>query len=117
MVLEVIKVFDGAFEGAVLYENPSYESPNALRRQIKLAGSNRYVSKQASKQSLQERKAENPESFKGDPLDDLFDTTAAIDDQQGRKLKRAIEHDRVKRKNKKKPKLEQPENDNDEDDD
>uniref|UniRef100_A0A914UWP3 Ribosome biogenesis protein BRX1 homolog n=1 Tax=Plectus sambesii TaxID=2011161 RepID=A0A914UWP3_9BILA len=106
MVLEVIKVFDGAFEGAVLYENPSYQSPNDLRRQLKLAGANRYTSKQEAKQSLQERTELNPDAFKGDPLDELFDTTAPIDDQEGRKLKRAIEQTRTKRKDKKKPKIE-----------
>ncbi len=30
-VLNLIKVFEGSFGGATLYENPSYVTPNAVR--------------------------------------------------------------------------------------
>ncbi|KAI6230648.1 Ribosome biogenesis protein BRX1-like protein [Aphelenchoides fujianensis] len=43
MVLEVIKVFGGSFEGEVLYENTNYVSPNVFRRQIRLAGLSKFA--------------------------------------------------------------------------
>ncbi|CEF68375.1 Ribosome biogenesis protein BRX1 homolog [Strongyloides ratti] len=35
-VLELIRIFDGSFEGAVLYSNPTYISPNTIRREIRM---------------------------------------------------------------------------------
>uniref|UniRef100_A0AC35UET6 Ribosome biogenesis protein BRX1 homolog n=1 Tax=Rhabditophanes sp. KR3021 TaxID=114890 RepID=A0AC35UET6_9BILA len=35
-VLELIRIFDGSFEGTVLYSNPSYVSPNEVRRKHKI---------------------------------------------------------------------------------
>uniref|UniRef100_A0A0N4ZFE1 Ribosome biogenesis protein BRX1 homolog n=1 Tax=Parastrongyloides trichosuri TaxID=131310 RepID=A0A0N4ZFE1_PARTI len=40
-VLELIRIFDGSFEGSVLYSNPTYISPNTIRREIKLASRKR----------------------------------------------------------------------------
>lgn len=48
-VLETIRIFAGSFEGAVLYDNPDYESPNAKRRALKLAGKGKYIEKQLIK--------------------------------------------------------------------
>ncbi|VDN22648.1 unnamed protein product [Gongylonema pulchrum] len=45
LVLEVIRVFDGSFEGSVLYDNPEYVSPNTIRREIKKKHSNKYILK------------------------------------------------------------------------
>lgn len=45
MVLEVIRIFAGSFEGPVLYDNPNYISPNAIRREIKKKHSDKYVVK------------------------------------------------------------------------
>lgn len=45
MVLELIRIFDGSFGGAVLYENGSYITPNLIRRQFKQATSTKYAAK------------------------------------------------------------------------
>ncbi|WKX98994.1 hypothetical protein Q1695_014117 [Nippostrongylus brasiliensis] len=48
-VLETIRIFAGSFEGAVLYDNPDYESPNAKRRALKLASKGKYIEKELLK--------------------------------------------------------------------
>lgn len=50
MVLEIIRIFSGSFEGSVLYDNPNYVSPNAVRSEIKKKQSHKYeVKKLAEK--------------------------------------------------------------------
>lgn len=55
MVLELIKVFEGSFGGAVLYENEAYVSPNLLRRHAKVVRSAKYELKSAAKKASNER--------------------------------------------------------------
>lgn len=47
MVLEIIRIFDGSFEGNVLYNNPNYVSPNTIRRNMKKIGSDKYVKRKS----------------------------------------------------------------------
>uniref|UniRef100_A0A183GFX7 Ribosome biogenesis protein BRX1 homolog n=1 Tax=Heligmosomoides polygyrus TaxID=6339 RepID=A0A183GFX7_HELPZ len=54
-VLETIRIFAGSFEGAVLYDNPDYESPNAKRRALKLAGKGKYIEKQLIKKASESK--------------------------------------------------------------
>jgi len=56
MVLHPIRVFAGAFRGAVLWSNPDYVSPNAVRRHAKAAAGGAYVAKVRAKAKRKERK-------------------------------------------------------------
>jgi len=56
-VLNPIKIFEGGFSGPILYENPRFVSPNALRRMQRLASSNKYRLRKENKQLTQERLA------------------------------------------------------------
>ncbi|KAF1760003.1 hypothetical protein GCK72_008249 [Caenorhabditis remanei] len=44
-VLEMVRLFAGSFEGAVLYDNPNYVSPNVIRREHR-KGQHAYIEKQ-----------------------------------------------------------------------
>jgi ribosome biogenesis protein BRX1 len=48
-VLNPVKMFSGSFKGQVLYENPSYVSPNTLRADRKRDNSNKYKQKVKAK--------------------------------------------------------------------
>ena len=43
------KMFSGSFKGQVLYENPSYVSPNVLRADMKRGNSAKYTQKVKAK--------------------------------------------------------------------
>ncbi|KAI6204792.1 Ribosome biogenesis protein BRX1-like protein [Aphelenchoides besseyi] len=65
MVLEVIKVFGGSFEGEVLYENDNYVSPNVFRRQLRLNGLGK-VANRIQKKNKQVKKAKFAEDLEED---------------------------------------------------
>jgi len=77
MVLEPIKIFDGSFNGAVLYENPEYKSPNLLRRHIRLASAGKYVNRVEAKAALSIKRDQEKRTFNTDPTDDIFETNNA----------------------------------------
>lgn len=62
MVLEVIKIFGGSFEGEVLYSNQKYISPNQHRREIRLASMNK-VATRLQKKTKKERKLREEEDL------------------------------------------------------
>ncbi len=78
MVLEIIRIFNGSFEGSVIYDNPTYKSPNIIRRQAKLASAGRYMQNKSAQESLKERKEKASTSYPIDPLDAMFDTSKEI---------------------------------------
>ena len=49
MVLDVIKIFGGSFQGEVLYDNDKYVSPNHQRRELRLANMDKVAQRQAKK--------------------------------------------------------------------
>lgn len=51
MVLEIIRIFDGSFNGTVLFDNPDYVTPNTVRKQIKLQAAGKYENKQMQKKA------------------------------------------------------------------
>ncbi|GAB6022310.1 hypothetical protein CHUAL_006430 [Chamberlinius hualienensis] len=73
-VLNPIRIFQGSFGGAVLWDNPNYITPNMHRRILKEEAKMKFVSRVESKLSADERKPEF--SYKLDPLDDVFETKA-----------------------------------------
>ncbi|VDN27308.1 unnamed protein product, partial [Gongylonema pulchrum] len=74
LVLEVIRVFDGSFEGSVLYDNPDYVSPNTIRREIKKKHSNKYILKKQAEMGRQAKLAELAAVELPDPVGEIFDT-------------------------------------------
>lgn len=45
MAMQPIRIFEGSFAGATLYENPAYVSPNAVRRLVKERAAGKYNAK------------------------------------------------------------------------
>ncbi|KAL3901745.1 MAG: hypothetical protein SGCHY_000373 [Lobulomycetales sp.] len=70
-VLSIHRVFDGAFGGRTLYENPNYVSPNTMRRDHKLAKSQRYVNRTESAKMTALKRA-NASQLPTDEVDDVF---------------------------------------------
>ncbi|KAK6740143.1 hypothetical protein RB195_008549 [Necator americanus] len=106
-VLETIRIFAGSFEGAVLYDNPDYESPNAKRRAIKLASKGKYIEKELKKkvaivreQQIKEVLAEKIE----DPAGEIFEVKDEPLTEDARKIAKIIEKKKKKKKIVKKPK-------------
>lgn len=58
--LNPIKMFSGSFGGPVIYDNPTYVSPNAVRAALKKKAQGKYVAKVASRQNRKAHIAANP---------------------------------------------------------
>ncbi|CAJ0600038.1 unnamed protein product [Cylicocyclus nassatus] len=111
-VLETIRIFSGSFDGAVLYDNPDYESPNAKRRAIKLASKGKYIEKELHKkanlvkaQQIKEVIAEKME----DPVGEIFDVKEEPETEEAQKILAKIDKKKKKKKTFKKPKYTGPE--------
>jgi len=65
-----IKIFAGSFNGALLWENAAYVSPNIARAVLKRKESSRYVERTEQKKARREHEAANQE--KDDVFADLF---------------------------------------------
>ena len=65
-----IKIFAGAFAGAVLFEDESFVSPNVRRAEEKKKDVERYQKKVQKKQARKAHKSMN--ALKAGELDDLF---------------------------------------------
>uniref|UniRef100_A0A183CCV6 Ribosome biogenesis protein BRX1 homolog n=1 Tax=Globodera pallida TaxID=36090 RepID=A0A183CCV6_GLOPA len=112
-VLQPIRLFENSFCGTVLYDNPVYQTPNAIRRQIKLqkAGELRLRQGQREERKVKERAIRDVKME--DPLGEVFDTDVTMKQQKpgrmggGQKkpsgLAKALEK-RILKKNKKKTK-------------
>ena len=70
-VLNPIKIFDGCFGGAVLYENPKYIAPVVNRRMAKERASVKYSNRIAQKISIESRRTKG-DTFPIDPTNDVF---------------------------------------------
>ncbi|KAM3874604.1 ribosome biogenesis protein BRX1 homolog [Diretmus argenteus] len=75
-VLNLIKVFQGSFGGATLYENPQFTSPNMHRRQIRLATAARLREKQMVRELQKIKRTEAKEEVGKDITADVFVTPA-----------------------------------------
>jgi len=60
MALQPIRIFDGSFSGATLYENPAFVSPNTVRRMLKQRAAGKYNRKVAARGKRRAHEAENP---------------------------------------------------------
>jgi len=70
LCLHPIKIFAGAFGGAVLFEDESFVSPNIRRAEEKKQDVNKYQKKVQKKQARKAHKSMN--ALKAGELDDLF---------------------------------------------
>ncbi|GIL92724.1 hypothetical protein Vretimale_11764 [Volvox reticuliferus] len=68
--LNPIKIFNGSFGGATLYNNPNYTSPNAVRAALKRKAASKYTGKVVQRDRRSEHKAQNPIPRK--PMEGLF---------------------------------------------
>jgi len=105
-VLQPIKVLEGSFGGAVLYENCDYVCPNTARRQRRLATANKYVGRVEARQHLTRRRQEEPETQPDqDPVfEAVFGATGTTTtDLKG--LRRKIDQKSTKKKTKKRRKI------------
>lgn len=70
-MLNLVKIFDGCFGGAVLYENPVYVPPVLNRKMVQQRASVKYMNRIAQKLSYDSRKV-NGDTFMVDPTDEVF---------------------------------------------
>ncbi|KJH48666.1 brix domain protein [Dictyocaulus viviparus] len=78
-VLETIRIFAGSFNGAVLYDNPDYESPNLRRRALRLVNRGKYIEKELMKKVADSKAMQIKEVIAEkleDPVGEVFDTSA-----------------------------------------
>ena len=73
MVLNPIKVFDGAFSGQTLWENGSYITPCAKRSVIKRMKAGKYQQKLADKAAYEASRPTEP-TYKVDETEEVFNT-------------------------------------------
>jgi len=74
LVLEIIRVFDGSFCGSVLYDNPTYKSPNAIRRELKIQKAVEGIEKIGQKQSTKLKEEMIKQVKIEDTVGEVFDT-------------------------------------------
>ncbi|KAK0416971.1 hypothetical protein QR680_012777 [Steinernema hermaphroditum] len=91
MVLEIATVFAGSFEGAVLYENPNYVNPNAVRRQMKLAQRNKYVNRKMTEEGRKEKDEKLQQIKLPDLVGEEFDTNRKVTDEKALEIMKAID--------------------------
>ena len=73
MVLNPIKVFDGAFSGQTLWENANYVTPCAKRSMIKKMKAGKYQERIAAKAAYEASRPTEP-TYKVDETEDVFQT-------------------------------------------
>ncbi|XP_068191598.1 ribosome biogenesis protein BRX1 homolog [Antennarius striatus] len=99
-VLNLIKVFQGSFGGPTLYENPSFQSPNMHRRQIRLAAAARVREKQMVKEMQKTKRTEAKEDLNRDVTADVFMTPA---EEKSVHIETEAPPPKITKKNKHKP--------------
>jgi ribosome biogenesis protein BRX1 len=57
--LNPIRIFSGSFGGPVLYENPSYVSPNVVRAALKRKKAGKYTTKVAARERRRGHRQQN----------------------------------------------------------
>jgi len=81
-VLNPIKVFDGGFSGATLWENPKYISPAAGRKALRRLKAGKYRQSVEAKAAFEASRPTEP-TYKVDVTDDVFKTIEEADEEEG----------------------------------
>lgn len=76
MALNPIKIFEGAFNGACIWTNPHYISPNHHRRLIAMQAADKYRKRVESKATKEMRQPGGAAYADNDPGGEAFDTVA-----------------------------------------
>ena len=103
MVLNPIKVFDGAFSGQTLWENGSYITPCAKRSVIKRMKAGKYQQKLADKAAYEASRPTEP-TYKVDETEEVFNTIETEDKENSDKnklAKKKVMKNKPKKKGKK----------------
>ncbi|GMT18946.1 hypothetical protein PFISCL1PPCAC_10243, partial [Pristionchus fissidentatus] len=107
-VLHVDKIFSGAFEGDVLYENPTYLSPTESRKIMKQKKADAFQQKKRQQDEFKEKKIkieEAKEECYEDPVGEMYDTNLLIEDKEAQGIAKVIDGRIVKRISKKNTKM------------
>ena len=100
MVLNPIKVFDGAFCGQTLWENANYVTPCAKRSLLKRMKAGKYQQKLASKAAYEASRPTEP-TYKVDETEEVFQTIESEDKENDSSHKNKNNKKRMKKKGKK----------------
>ena len=73
-VMNVIKIFEGSFEGPVIYSNPNYVNPNVRRRLLKLEAKDKYRNKVLDKKGREAREPGGEAYADYDTLGEVFES-------------------------------------------
>jgi len=101
-VLNPIKVFDGGFSGATLWENPKYISPAAARKALRRLKAGKYRHNVEAKAAFEANRP-TESTYKVDVTDDVFKTLEEKISQEEEDTKKAS--GKAKKPKKKKAKL------------
>ncbi|CAI4231172.1 unnamed protein product [Auanema sp. JU1783] len=99
-VLETIRIFEGSFNGAVLYDNPEYISPNTTRREIKERAKAKSLSAMLHKKAIAVKTKKITDVLKKktvDPVGEIFDTEREIVDDKAKLIADVIDKKRRKK--------------------
>nr|CAD2168146.1 unnamed protein product [Meloidogyne enterolobii] len=99
-VLQLIRIFDGSFCGAVLYDNPEYLSPNHFRRQLKLQKAAEFNLKNQQKEEQKIKEKIIREVKLDDPIGEIFNTKS--EDNKNNDDDENMEEEEVEKEEKKK---------------
>uniref|UniRef100_A0A0N5AD32 Ribosome biogenesis protein BRX1 homolog n=1 Tax=Syphacia muris TaxID=451379 RepID=A0A0N5AD32_9BILA len=91
LVLEIIRIFEGSFEGTVLYDNPNYVSPNTVRQKLKKTNAEKYINRKLTEKAREEKQAKFDAVPRPDPVGEIFNTDKEIEAPAAKKLKSIIE--------------------------
>ncbi|CAI5446313.1 unnamed protein product [Caenorhabditis angaria] len=100
MVLELVRLFSGSFEGSVLYDNPNYVSPNVVRREQR-KGQGAYIEKQLHNKALLVKQAQITEVLSEkmiDPVGKEFDIQNNTSNEAVEEITSKIEKKKLKKK-------------------
>lgn len=107
-VLNPIKIFEGSFGGATLWQNPFYVTPGKYRRLVKMAAGNKYKNRVDQKVAYLENKAKNvfiertqDDIFIGDVLERATEISQTVSkDSNSIQIKKNKKQKNKKQKNK-----------------
>ncbi|KAM3177742.1 hypothetical protein ACTXT7_003955 [Hymenolepis weldensis] len=68
-----VKIFLGSFNGAVIWENPKYISPNKIRQALGMKKDVKHMDRIEAKKGKKKRKAKQTVLHEVDPIDDIFE--------------------------------------------
>ena len=74
LVLNPIKIFKGSFGGVTLFDNPFYETPNAVRQLAKLKAGTKFQERISQKVLLEKRRLTHNTPYRKEITDDVFNT-------------------------------------------